>query len=683
MNTTPVDATLDITEDDFWSHLHVPADEEPRAADVLAEALRLGRSGRGDDAYRTLAEYHRLARGDSWRRARDLAAQAKPLPAATKRKLLAFSGELSDLDAASLNEPLRALLFHVIRTGEKPAARFLADVLVKCERARHSLFFGRYPINGQLPAHDHFHFFWHMHLALVHAGVVEPAAVEAAMKRIMGNGRAMRQQSDKYIVHNIYSAGCYGLLFIGRTMREFADAEEWDRHALTMLDHDWDRSFFTDGGHAERNWGYGAHTLGRHIHVWNFTRETGGMHGLEDHYREGLQRAHRFYAYTLDGKDRSPCLGDEGLGELGYVLDKAVDPANKIFPADTPRHLGVDTGSSCLMRGAQVAIMRNGGAPTDAYASLNVGEYAGWHSHQDLLTFTFRALGELLLEEVPRFGPYEHPMDILWRAPEAHNQVLVDTFHYDSRPCIGEDLAWYSDERIDYVSAFHRAYRAVPPDSHRTHHQSADLIVRRTVVFVKDGGYALVLDSVRGEHTDSFNRATSQLWHSPHGFSVLAPGLARTKGRVGCLMAWARPETIRRMETSVDFSADEVVSFHRPMHDQWHQLRARTWIEGEHDGGLGFATVLVPFKGKPPAVSVRPVKLSGHVVHRAEAFEVTTPAGRDTFVLNPERMNDVMFRKRPVPGRAWIKLGNRRGEVEVSADSITGPSLGSPPVPWT
>ena len=533
MSTAIVNRVYDISEDDFWPNLHVPEGEPADAGEALSRAMELARSNRSDEAYGALAEYHRVARVDAWRRVQEQARGSKAMPAPTMRRILASKGDVDNLDAAGFSASLRMLVDHVIRTGDRHAAKFLTEFLVRAYRNRRSLVLFRYPLNTQLGAYAHFDFFWSMHLAAIHAGVVDPAAIEAAMKLIVGNGQSMRQQTANYIVHNIYTAGCYALFFLARTMRELTAADEWDRHALTMLNYDWDRSFFTDGGHAERNWGYGAHTIGRHTQIWNLARNTGGMYGLEGHYRAGLRRAYRFYAHTLDGKDRSPCLGDEGLGDLGYVLDNAVDPQNQVFPAGTPRDLGLDRGGSYLMRGAQMAIMRNGAAPHDAWGSFNYGEYAGWHSHQDLLNFSFRAHGKVLLEEVPRFGPYEHPMDILWRAPEAHNQLLVDRFIYDCRPCIGEDMAWYSDEKIDYVSAYHTAYRAVLPQEHRIHHQSADLIVRRTVVFVKDPGYALVLDSVRDEHTGRFNRATSQHWHSPYGFQVIEPGRARTKGHEG------------------------------------------------------------------------------------------------------------------------------------------------------
>jgi hypothetical protein len=204
----------------------------------------------------------------------------------------------------------------------------------------------------------------------------------------------------------------------------------------------------------------------------------------------------------------------------------------------------------------------------------------------------------------------------------------------------------------------------LPRDEHRDYQASANLIVRRTVLFVKDPGYLLVLDSVRDEESDRFNRASSLWWHSPQTFRPLGPGLARTDGRQACLLAWAYPESIRRVEIGDDFHPEDLQEPHRPAHESWHSLRLRAWMETSYDGCLGFASLLFPFTSVPPTVSIRPLPLAGGVRYRAEAFEVATPAGRDLFVLNPERLPGVAFGKRAIT-RAMVELGNRRGQFNI------------------
>ena len=663
----------DITEKDFWSHLAVP--EGAPGADALAEAVRLGLAGRKRRAYAALAQLHLAAREQSWEMAREEAKAARAIsPAAVRRmasqplSALAGADDGSDTirDLSALFSRLDPVVARAVSLGaDKPTRALLDKALVGIYRQRRSLnSVGPYPLNCQLGAHGQFVFFWRAYLALIHSGPIPTVAAEAAMKLLMGLGRAMHAKSERYIVHNIYTAGCYGLFFTARTMQEFREAAAWERRALDSLGLDWVRSWFPDGGHAERNWGYGSHTLARQTHTWRFAIRTGGMGGREERFLAGLRRAYRFYAATLDGKNISPGFGDEGLGNWNSVLQAALESG--VFPPGTPRDLGVDRSRSVLMPDSGVAIMRGGAGAQDTWSDVTFGEYAGWHSHMDLLSMDLRAHGSVLLQEAPRFGPYEHPMDVLWRGPEAHNQLLVDTFTYDSRPCQGEDVLWHSDEAVDVFSAFHKAYRLVDPMGHRTHHSSADLVVRRTIVFVKDPGYALVMDSVRAEASDAFNRATSCWWHAPRPFRVLGPGMARTTGSPGCLLAWARPETVRRLETGTDYTAEEGGASHASLSGQCHNLRARTWMPDGHDGCLGFATLLLPFRGKPPEASVRPLKLKGAVPHRAEGFQVSLPQRKDVFVLNPERLRGISFRGEPIRSRAQIKLSGRREAIRIA-----------------
>jgi len=88
-------------------------------------------------------------------------------------------------------------------------------------------------------------------------------------------------------------------------------------------------------------------------------------------------------------------------------------------------------------------------------------------------------------------------------------------------------------------------------------------------------------------------------------------------------------------------------------------------MDGDYTGNLGFITVLFPFRDAAPDVSVRPLGMASRVRYRAEALEVTTPTGRDTFVLNPEQLPGVRWRGKPVTCRARVKLSGERKVVEV------------------
>lgn len=630
---------VDIEEDEFWRSLHAPAGAGP-----LATAIDLGLDGRTDEAYAALAEFHltSLAEGREQAEKADLPSPEE-LAELTSQPL----EELERLGAAA--SAAHRVALHMLSTGDDGPRKFLAALLTACYPRRNEVVISRYPFGSQLGSYNHFQLLWHSYLALLATGGIEPTTAAKTLKLVLAIGRALHRQAERYIVHNIFTAGSYGLFFIARTMSEFKEAEDWDERAVAHMLTDFERSFFSDGGHAERNWGYGAHTLGRLTRVYQHALKTGGLHGGEEEFAEGLRRGYRFFARSLGPKDLCPGFGDEGLRPMGYVLDKAL--ASGVFPEGETRDLGVDRSRSELMEGTGIAVMRNGSGDDDVYANVTYGDFAGWHSHQDLLSMNLWGGGEVLLEEVPRFGPYEHPLDLLWRGPGAHSQLLVDGFFYDCRPLVGEAVCWHSDERFDFFSACHRAYRSVPPNEHRHHLLSDDLVVRRTIVFVKDPGYALVLDSVAREDGASFNRATSCWWHSPHGFEALGPGRARTSGTNACLLLSARPDTVRQVEIAPDFRPeDSTTGTHAPMYDQWHSLRMRTWMPVGFEGRLGFATLLFPFRGPVPdvAVTVRPE--DGGVAFQNETYEIQTPRGCDVIALNPEKAAG------PIDVRARIQL---------------------------
>ena len=684
----------DLSDSEFFSALQPPAapTDQPHLTESLAAATRK----QWPAAYSALSRHFIEGRSTAliWERHDDEKAEpVKAITSVAAGKLAAATyPQPADVEAvvATIEKITRYIL-----NADKPArlaehAAALPPFLFALNRHASAWVIHRYPFYGPLGIHSHFHLIWRAYLAMNLVAnhranrddAITPTAAEAkavtdasavALKLILALGRESRIKHDRYIVHNIYTAGVFGLFNIARKLPEFREADEWDQHAVAMLDLDWDRSFYDDGGHLERNWGYGSHTLNRHVNIWNFAKQTGGLRGREEHYADGIRRGFRFYPMTMDACDRAPSFGDEGIPEIAHVLDDAL--ASGLFPEGTARDLGVDRSVSRFLPGCGAAFMRNGADKNDAYVNITFGEFAGWHSHFDLLSMNLRAQGLMLLEEQPRFGAYEHPLDPIARTAEAHNQLVVDRFHYNSWREVGDDVAWHSDEHVDWFTAYHRAHQAVPLDEHRPWVMSADLIVRRTIAFVKNPGYAVVLDSVMGEAGADFNRATTQHWHSPLPFRTIAPdtvqvgGSVRGKdsgknsGKAGCLMTWARPASIRRIESGVDFNPEDLaVHSHAPASDCWRNLGVKTWMDHPSPGCLGYATLLLPYRGGRPEATIKVLPLKAGVPWRAEAVEISTPAGRDVFVLNPERMPDVAFRNIKVPGRGYAKLARKRGE---------------------
>jgi len=674
-------SVCEISEKDFWSSLEPPDDVEEEAAKLLEEAVKLGASRNKARAYARLAEYHRVVLADEWEHIRGEmqegdAPDRKVLQDLLARRVRGWHNKTAqfgtriDWNSREFGHNgfygfhylgwLGPAVREFVRTGSMRWRRFLIDVLTQYYEARNDLDWpieGLHPVYYELGVSAKERIVTLTYLALIHTGEVPVDTSEALLKLLLGFGRSMMRRVKRFIVHNIHTAGTAALFRIARMFPEFEESRKWEDLALRYLHRHADESFFKDGGHKERCWGYGSHTLSRMTQIYEFAQRTGGMGSRETHYRNRLRTAYRWFAKTVGPCDLKPAFGDDHLGPAPHVFEQG----KSVFPEGTDRYFGVDRSRSWRLRRSGFAVMRNGDAEESAQLTLTFGQFAGWHSHFDLLSFNFWAEGAPLIEELGRYGPYDHGLDHVFRAPESHNQVLIDDYVYDSRFDKGHDVTWHSDEKVDYFSAYHRAYRCVPAVDDRVYLLSADAVVRRTVVFVKDPGYALVLDSVQLEGDSGFNRSISSWWHSPYQFEQTGTTSARTKGSPAMLAACARQEGLKRLEIGQDYAAGED---HDADQSRWH-LRMRRWMPVGYEGSLGFITLLLPFRGKMPDAYVRTVEAGGVVPWRAEALEVRTPRGRDIIVLNPERLDDMLWRGRDFKVRALVRLGNRRGEVVV------------------
>ena len=677
------DSICDIGEKDFWSAMCAPKSGPGR--EILAEAIRLGEAGRKTRAYARLAEYHRASLAGEWDLLRRTVQDAPPSHPArsgqtaedvlrhkihTWHTTVVQFGEEIDWDFDKTDKYgfhylgwLAPAVQRFLAKGEKRYRDGLMEIVVSYYRARNRV---RHPkqsihlVYYELGAWAKTKALLPLYLALLHSGEIPAATHEAFMKLFLGFARSLYQRQQSYRGGNWQIVGCSGLLTLAYVFPEFAQRSAWKRRALKYLKAHLTRDFYADGGHKERCWGYGYMSLNGVIDAYRVAERHDGLGKDAALFRRTIRAAFRWFARTLGPKERKPAWGDCQLSSGSGILDAG----RAFFPAGIGRGLGVDRGASCSLKPSGFAIMRNGEAPRSAYLNISFGPWAGWHSHMDTLALNFWAEGEPLLEEVGRFGGYGEALTIVFRAPESHNQLTIDAMHYDimnTHTRAGRDPVWHSTPEADFLTAWHRAYRNQPNEP-----QSVWAIVRRTVVFVKDPGYALVFDGAWKESSfgqDGPGFSVTQNWHSPFPFKVVAPGVVRTKGRAACLLAFARGEYLRRLETGADFAGDEATGTRE--YPERHYLRARRWMPVQYQGASGFGTLLYPFSGKMPRASIRPLPLKGAPKYRADAFEVTTPRGRDVIVLNPDQMPGLSFRGKLFPHRARLRLGNRRGEVVV------------------
>jgi hypothetical protein len=147
-------------------------------------------------------------------------------------------------------------------------------------------------------------------------------------------------------------------------------------------------------------------------------------------------------------------------------------------------------------------VMRTGWAPDAHQLIFDVGPLggpgSGGHGHADLLSVQCAVFGEPCLVDP---GTYSYSGDAasrdFFRGTVAHSTVVVDgepqatpagAFQWRTRPR-ARLRQWHSTPEFDLADAEHGAYL----------HLSGGVTHRRRVLFVKDGGYWIVVDDVEGQ----------------------------------------------------------------------------------------------------------------------------------------------------------------------------------------
>lgn len=674
------DTVCDITEQDFWSSMRAPSGE---AGAVLRDAIAAGKAKKKARAYELLVQHHRVSLKARWEHQLKLAQDGpavdpEQINDLQRNRIKGWHNTVVDF-GKSIDWGTHAFGqsgmygFHYLG-WLAPASR--AVTLSHSDKLRTWLIA---TVDGYYAARNSFDWLiptlsptyyelgsgakskviLNAYLALINTGDITATTAEAVNKLLLGFARSlMNLQKSGYRSGNWQINGCAALTTLACTFPEYREADKWRKRGMEMLRLHVKRDFFADGGHFERCWGYGTGCVSHLSEAYEAIERAGGDAADLRVLRNGIRKAYRWFAATIGPKGLMPAYGDDTLNFHPTFLERG----RRFFPKSTDASLGVDRSASHYLKPSGYVIFRNGGGDEDVYGNMSVGRFMGWHSHNDLFNVNLAAFGIPLIEEQGRWEGYDNPLSNLFRAPTSHNVMTIDGQHYDTLDVEnrqGRDIYWLSNDQVDVVSGWHQAYRG-----HHLEPQAVASRVYRTVVFVKAAGYMLVHDFARPEHMKQTNFVLASNWHAPFPFKVADDRTAVVKhGQVGCVVKFADAPHLRRLDAGVDFAGDEVAT-KLPFLERFN-LRARRWMGIGNEGAVGFTTLLLPFKGKQPDVDVRSIKLDGGQPFSVEAFEVTTPLGKDVIVLNPEQHAGIKLAGKPVAGRGTVKLSRQRTAMDL------------------
>jgi hypothetical protein len=193
------------------------------------------------------------------------------------------------------------------------------------------------------------------------------------------------------------------------------------------------------------------------------------------------------------------------LGPIRHVVPEAKWKAAGVEPT-------LPETTSQLFPTSHFVVMRDGWSRDAHFMKINYGPFQN-HGHYDILDFEIYANGIPIALDAA-IGPtgYVDPVHVSWyKQAKAHNMLMVAGANPVKHGIEGVDLAWSTQERMDYFAATHHGYQRYHDTLHRRH-----FAFRR-------GAYWLILDEVQTPHA---GKELDWQFHSPLSLRETTYGFA-------------------------------------------------------------------------------------------------------------------------------------------------------------
>jgi hypothetical protein len=383
---------------------------------------------------------------------------------------------------------------------------------------------------------------------------------------------------------------------------EFDEAEDWLAFSTEELSSNMQTDFLPDGVHCELSTDY--HHLVLKNYLW--IRKLAQMNQIDmpDSIDEGIKKALEFsvYSHRPDGAIPSLSDGDSrsflDLLEQGYELYgneqlKYVSSHGKTGTPPGDRSRGFTASGYYILRsgwGDQGETYRDA-----RYLIFDCGPLgAGNHGHLDLLSFEMAAYGKPLIVDPGRYT-YDESGETNWRAlfrgTSYHNTVLVDgknqtryewkknRFKITGSEPERELKAFVSNQGLDYVHGEARSHEY-------------PVVHERKMAFI-NGEYWVIVDLLRATE--------------PHEYDLLFHLSPPAQDRVSVMvsdntLSIHSPQLILAQPLSPNVRPSIQEGFVSSSYGEKH--RAPIVRLTQRDSSACFLTVLYPYKGDEPNISV-------------------------------------------------------------------------------
>jgi hypothetical protein len=354
------------------------------------------------------------------------------------------------------------------------------------------------------------------------------------LKYFLGGGRWMEACLEQTPFHpyNWQTQTAMTQTYLALMFPEFKESAQWlETSRANMIQH-FEKDIFDDGGYIERTGSYTSFVFGmfyRYMLLWQYAKDDSSL--LET-YLPRLEKLMEFTSRTLSplgvnvpfNDSRRSLVFTELLVDMARFFQRGdfLGPVQEVVPEERVKSAGIEPelpdSTSQLFPTSHFAVMRDGWSRDAYFMMVNYGPFQN-HGHYDILDFEIYANGIPIALDAA-IGPtgYVDPVHVSWyKQAKSHNMLMVGEANPVKRGVEGIDLAWSTQERMDYFAATHNGYQRFQDTVHRRH-----FAFRR-------GLYWLIVDEVRTPHA---GKELDWQFHSPLSLVETAYGFtsAETPG---------------------------------------------------------------------------------------------------------------------------------------------------------
>lgn len=378
-----------------------------------------------------------------------------------------------------------------------------------------------------------------------------------------------------------------GLAFIAIFFPEFKDSNRWREEAIRRLNEEITIQVYPDGHQNELAMGYHTGSIEWFLRTYELAVMNGFMEAFPKSYTDQIEKMCEVPLKLALPDGTNAQFGDAWEGSPGqyHARFKRWGDFFKrddfLFVASEGREGQLPDSTAFALPVSGLYSMRSDWTQDAICLVLKCGPDGGWHSHPDNGTFTLYAGGRNLMPDAGCYIYSGDPEGRAWfRQTKIHQTLTLDDRDSRYRPRL---LLWQPGDEVDVLVVENKSYD--------------DLTHRRAVFFVNKRYFVIVDDAFGdavGEVGIHFQLAPGDAVFNHDDNSVRSDFQERWN-----VLVQSQPQPGMKLEEEEGW-----VSFKYTVKEPRPAFKYKV-NKSSNQGSVRFITLVAPYDGKLPAVSIR------------------------------------------------------------------------------